>query len=114
MDEADIPDLAEFEGAEDEVSISKIWIGNRQGDSILNLTIQLQDVVTQQPGASGSTSNDTPTVIPAAAPPSYEESNKQQEQQAAIPLPPPDETTALNQGDKVAYSNGTASGKDQD
>lgn len=76
-EEEDIPDLADIEGEEGE-----------EGEDVENK--DTDNVVTQQPGASGGAF--------AMPPPAYmsEENNK------AIPLPAPDETTALNSGEKVA------------
>jgi hypothetical protein len=54
--------------------------------------------VTQEPEAA--TKSETVIVMPAPESAATSEN-------ASIPLPPPDETTALNQGDKKAYTPGS-------
>lgn len=85
------PDLAEFEGEEDAEH-------NKEGGN--------DDVVSNQPGASS-----TVIVMPAPDSTKSNGNDSADPSKVAIPLPPPDETTALNTGDKKAY---TADSKDQE
>lgn len=79
-DDAEVPDLAEFEGEEDHEK--------HETDP---------DIVTVQPGAA-----DTVITMPPPPPPSSN-SDSNKPAAVAIPLPPPDENTALNQGEKKTY-----------
>jgi len=74
-EDGEFPDIAEFEGDDDEQDKAE------------------QEPVTSEPTAS----NSAPVIV-------IPEEKKNEATDTVIPLPPPDETTALNQGEKKAYT----------
>lgn len=106
----EFPDLAEFEGEDEEDKEKKEVVTEEPGASSKTPTNKSETVIVMPAPDSSETKNDlSSTQRPASpsAPLASSEDSSQKAPGAAIPLPPPDETTALNtSGDKKNYNSG--------